>query len=77
MPASGLIRQYTTSIIKGDDLIIGSTTGDFCIFNLTNKVFKAIIPIANQSVNVLLENKGDIFIGTGEGKLKKIVGNNI
>ena len=50
LPASGLIRNYTTSFIdaKAEYLFTGTTGGEIVIFNIPNRIFKAAIPVYNR-----------------------------
>lgn len=47
LPSTGLVRNYTVAFIdnSGDFLYVGTTGGELCIFNITNNVFKAAIPV--------------------------------
>mmetsp|Transcript_22821 Transcript_22821/g.19831 ORF Transcript_22821/g.19831 Transcript_22821/m.19831 type:complete len:119 (-) Transcript_22821:1149-1505(-) len=76
LPSSGLVRTYTCAQIdvKGEYLYAGTTGGEVCVFNLPNQIFKAALPVSSNGVySVLLQNDA-IFVGSGDGRIKKLRG---
>jgi len=55
LPSSGLIRTYSAAAIDSDSsfIYIGTTTGEVCIYSISNLVFKAAVPISNNGVMAL------------------------
>ncbi|CAD8212252.1 unnamed protein product [Paramecium pentaurelia] len=79
LPSSGLVRNYTKAVIdaNGDYLYVGTHAGEICIFSISSQqggIFKATIPISNNgvlSINIFGKN---LFVGSGDGKVKKLTG---
>jgi len=59
---------------KGKYIFVGTHGGEICLYNIISKVFKAILPISVNGVWSLLLHNGNVFVGSGDGKLKKLVG---
>lgn len=76
LPSSGLIRNYTCAKIDptGQYFYAGTTGGEVCIFNIPNKIFKATLPVSNNGVYSLAVLKDSLIIGSGDGRVKKLVG---
>lgn len=74
LPSSGLTRTYTAAIKVGDYLLAGTTSGEVCIFNLTSKIFRASIPVSSNGITSLLEVRGEVLVGSGDGTIKKLTG---
>lgn len=76
LPSSGLIRTYSTAVIdyRGEYLFAGTTAGEVCIFNIPNCIFKAAIPVCNNGVLSLTMQDQFIFVGSGDGRFKKLRG---
>lgn len=58
----------------GDYFYTGTSTGELCIFNVPNKVFKAALPISNNGILSFAYTEGILYVGSGDGRLKKLVG---
>mmetsp|Transcript_12766 Transcript_12766/g.23776 ORF Transcript_12766/g.23776 Transcript_12766/m.23776 type:complete len:622 (+) Transcript_12766:2683-4548(+) len=74
LPSSGLTRTYTAAVKVGDYLIAGTTSGELCVFNLISKIFRASIPVSSNGITSLLEVRGEVLVGSGDGTIKKLVG---
>lgn len=69
------MRQFTTSVIIDDSLLIGTFTGEMLIFSIANKNLKAIIPVSNQGLLAIALINGNLIVGSGDGKLRLLKGN--
>jgi hypothetical protein len=60
----------------GDYLYVGTTAGEICIFSISNGggIFKAAIPVSNNGVLNMRMSGRSLFVGNGDGKVKKLVG---
>ena len=76
MPSAGLSRKYTCSMISRDAkyLFLGTEGGELAIFNIMAKVFKALLPVSVNGIWSVVEVGGSIFCGSGDGKVKKLIG---
>jgi len=47
LPSAGLKRVYTISSVHPDGkyIFIGTTGGELCLFDIQNKIFKALLPV--------------------------------
>lgn len=45
-----------------------------CIYSIATMVFKAAVPVSNNGVMSLALGGDTLFIGSGDGKLKKLRG---
>lgn len=72
LPSTGLLRQYTTSMVKEDFLYAGTTGGEVCLFHLFTRLYKGSIPISSHGLMSFIIIEGYLFIGGGDGKLKKV-----
>lgn len=77
LPNSSLVRNYTVSLIKDGYFFLGTTTGELLIFSIEHKVLKAIIPISNQGLLSMTAINNCLIIGSGDGKIKKLVGSDV
>lgn len=77
MPNSSLVRNYTVSAIIDDSLFMGTTTGDLLVFSIQNKMLKAIVPVSNQGLLSICYLNGALIMGSGDGKIKKLVGSDV
>lgn len=74
LPSSGLTRTYTAAVKVGDYLIAGTTSGELCVFSLTSRIFRASIPVSSNGITSILEFRGEVIVGSGDGKIKKLTG---
>lgn len=73
LPNTGLTRTYTFATIRDDMLYLGTTGGEICLFNIEAKVYRATMPISSNGVHSFAANKDSIYVGSGDGKLKKLL----
>jgi len=69
------MRTYTCGVIdnNNENIYVGSSVGEVCIFNIMNKIFQAAIPVSTNwvlSINLIQNNM--LLVGSGDGKLKKL-----
>lgn len=72
LPNTGLQRSYTFTKCRGDLLIAGTQSGEVCVFSVNSAIYRASMPLSSNGVccGTLL---GDfLFVGAGDGKIKKI-----
>jgi WD40 repeat protein len=76
LPSAGMSRVYTcaTCNTAGDYFFAGTNSGEIIIFNIQNRVFRASIPLSSNGLLSLLEHEGVLFAGSGDGKIKRLVG---
>lgn len=72
LPNTGLIRNYTFAAIQDDVLFCGTTGGEICLFSVSNQVYRATMPISSNGVLAMAICGDSIFVGSGDGKIKKI-----
>lgn len=72
LPSTGLVRNFTTSKINGDMLMAGTTAGEICLFSVYSQTYRATMPLSSSSVLSIALVGDSIFIGGGDGKVKKI-----
>mmetsp|Transcript_16095 Transcript_16095/g.27186 ORF Transcript_16095/g.27186 Transcript_16095/m.27186 type:complete len:524 (+) Transcript_16095:277-1848(+) len=72
LPNTGLIRNYTFAQIQGDMLFCGTTGGEICLFSVASSIYRATMPISSNGVLSMALFADHIFVGSGDGKLKKI-----
>jgi hypothetical protein len=73
------MRSYTCGVIdnNNENIYVGSSVGEVCIFNIMNKIFKAAIPVStNWVLSINLIENNILLVGSGDGKLKKLIKNN-
>lgn len=71
------MRNYTVSLIKEGYYFLGTTTGELLVFSIDFRVLKAIIPISNQGLLSLASTPDGLVVGSGDGKIKKLVGSEV
>jgi len=78
MPPTGLTREYHVSRITsdGDFFLAGTAGGDFVVFGMTSRVFRASVPVSNNGVLSMCVSPqtGDVYVGCGDGMIKKMAG---
>jgi hypothetical protein len=72
LPNTGLNRQYSFSKCRGDLLLMGTTSGEVCIFSVHNNIYRASMPISSNGIHSAALGKDHLFVGGGDGKLKKV-----
>lgn len=76
LPSTGLTRRYTCSAVSqnGDYAFTGTQSGEVCVFSLASRIFRASLPISTNGITAMTEVRGDLFVGSGDGRLKKLAG---
>ncbi|CAK4138717.1 unnamed protein product [Aphanomyces euteiches] len=78
MPSTGLVRDYLSATMtqSKDTLLAGTIAGELIVFNADARVFKSTIPISTNGVHSVVcdSNSGFVYVGAGDGMLKKLVG---
>ncbi|EAS05346.1 zinc carboxypeptidase family protein, putative (macronuclear) [Tetrahymena thermophila SB210] len=76
LPSSGLIRTYTKAIVDSNSnyIFVGTTAGEVCVYSINNQIFKAAIPVSNNGVLSIALFQDILFVGSGDGRLKKLRG---
>jgi len=59
---------------SGSYIYVGTTAGEVCIYSIANMLFKAAIPVSNNGVLSLALCDDVLFVGSGDGKLKRLKG---
>lgn len=72
LPNTGLIRNYTFSLVNGDTLFAGTTGGEVCVFSIYSKIYRATMPISSNGLLSIALIDDMIFVGGGDGKVKKL-----
>jgi WD40 repeat protein len=76
LPSSGLNRTYTCSTCDsvGEFTIAGTSSGELCVFSIPNRIFRASLPLSSNGLLVMIELDGSLYVGSGDGKVKRIAG---
>jgi hypothetical protein len=53
-------------------LMAGTQGGEVCIFSVYSKIYKAAMPLSANGLLSIASIGDDVFIGGGEGKVKKL-----
>ena len=72
LPNTGLIRNYTFSSINGDSLLLGTAGGEICVFSVNSRIYRNTMPISSNGLMAICQVEQDIFVGGGDGKVKKL-----
>lgn len=67
-----MIRNYTFSTCKGDTLLLGTSGGEICIFSAYSRIYRATMPISSNGLLAIEMVEDYIFVGGGDGKIKKL-----
>ena len=72
----GFVRKYQCCCQIGNDLLCGTSSGDLVVYNAQGGFYRTSLTIAANGVNSLVDNPLHhcIFVGGGDGKLRKIAG---
>lgn len=73
MPNTGLVRNYTFATVRGDMLLAGTTGGDICVFSIYSSIYRASMPLTSNGLLCGALDKDFLFVGGGDGKVKKVV----
>jgi hypothetical protein len=76
-PAAGLQRVYHDCCISHatGELIAGTSVGEIMVFNMENLLYRAALPVATNGVLSVCAAGSFIYVGAGDGKVKKLQGN--
>eukprot|EP01052_Picozoa_sp_SAG31_P007095 SAG31_NODE_334_length_17513_cov_10.799989_3_plen_641_part_00 len=79
LPSMGLKRTYTHCVITAKDeyAMIATDQGDYAVFNIPNMIYRASVPVSSNGVLCMAQAKGHIYAGAGDGKLKKLHGEDL
>ena len=72
LPSTGLLRQYTSSMVHDELLYVGTTGGEICLFHLFTRIYKGSIPVSSHGLLCFVIIDGMMYTGGGDGKLKKV-----
>ena len=72
MPNTGLSRHYLFCKIVGDQLYLGTTGGEVCIFNVDTRVYRATMPIAKSGLYCISFLGDTLFVGSGDSTIKRL-----
>ena len=72
LPNTGLTRNYTFASIQGDFLFLGTTGGEVCLFSVGSQIYRATMPISSNGLLSMALSGDYLFVGSGDGKLKKL-----
>jgi len=73
LPNTGLTRNYTFAKCRGDLLLAGTTGGEMCVFSVYSSIYRASMPIASNGIIGAALDGDTLYVGGGEGKIKKVV----
>lgn len=78
MPNVGLARSYLCAAVTHSrvDLLAGTMAGELVVFNAEARIYRNAIPVSRNGVHSLAccGASGTIYVGAGDGVLKKLVG---
>ncbi len=72
LPNTGLIRQYTFSVVNGDMLMAGTQGGEVCLFSIYSQIYRATMPLSSNGLLSIALMDDKIFVGGGDGKIRKL-----
>jgi WD40 repeat protein len=73
LPNTGLTRNYNFAYIQDDLLFMGTSGGEICLFSIANQIYRATMPISSNGLLSCVLAGGFAYIGSGDGKLKKLM----
>lgn len=53
-------------------MFLGTTGGEVCLFSVSNMIYRATMPISSNGLLAMALNGDYLFVGSGDGKLKKL-----
>jgi hypothetical protein len=76
-PAAGLQRTYHDCCLSPapGELIAGTSVGEIMVFSTDNLLYRAALPIAANGVFSVCVAGNFLYVGAGDGKVKKLQGN--
>lgn len=72
LPNTGLVRTYNFALINGDMLLAGTTGGEMCVFSISQKLYRASMPLTSNGIICGCVHQEMLFVGGGDGKIKKV-----
>jgi len=52
--------------------MLGTSGGEVCIFSIYSQIYRATMPISNNGLLSICLQGDSIFVGSGDGKVKKL-----
>lgn len=76
-PSAGLTRTYHACCLAPTpgELVAGTSVGEMMVFNTDNLIYRATLPISTNGILSMVSCRDSIYVGAGDGKLKKLQGN--
>jgi hypothetical protein len=76
-PSAGLTRTYHDCCLAPTpgELVAGTSVGEMMVFNSDNLVYRAALPISTNGVLSVCTCGPHVYVGSGDGKVKKLQGN--
>lgn len=76
LPSSGFVRDYFVGFCSGDSLCSGTAAGEFSVFSLTSKVYRASVRVSTNGVLSIAgqPHTGVIYVGSGDGVVQSFRG---
>jgi len=72
LPNTGLIRNYTFAHVAGGMLLVGTQSGEICIFDVASNIYRASMPVTSNGLLCGAVDGDNLYVGGGDGKLKKL-----
>ena len=72
LPNTGLVRTYNFALVNGDMLLAGTTGGEMCVFSISQKLYRASMPLTSNGIICGCVHDEMLFVGGGDGKIKKV-----
>jgi len=72
LPNTGLIRNYTFATTKGSMLMVGTQSGEICIFDVFSCIYRASMPVSSNGLLCGAVDGENLYVGGGDGKIKKL-----
>ena len=66
------MRNYNFGLVNGDMFLAGTTGGEICLFSISQKLFRASMPLTSNGIICGAVSGDMLFIGGGDGKVKKV-----
>jgi WD40 repeat protein len=80
LPASGLVRDYNTAVVRYDPqsqtttYIAGTAVSDMCVFNVDQCLYRASVGVSTGGIYSSVSSSEYILLGSGDGTVKKLRG---
>ena len=53
-------------------MLTGTASGEVCIFSVYNSIYRASMPVSSNGIHSAALGQEYLFVGGGDGKIKKI-----